>query len=203
MDAHLPGFEHVFNIWFHQLDGDDFKELVSERAPRLLEEDPAELTARWNTSPEGRLALILLYDQTPRLLFEDGRAYAYDLTAQELTTLFWEDHTYLSLTAQQQMLAFFPYHHAENALYQSRARPHFDVLGRQDAKFEWIAKSSGNYNRIIERFGRFPHRNEVLGRETTYEEWDFLVTEYYEPKDLVKLKQRGVLPKQYWDSARE
>lgn len=129
----------------------------------------------WKKTPQGILALILLYDQAPRMLFEDRKAYATDGRARRLTERLWTSRKYLELTHLQQMFAFFPFHHSENIHDQKRANKVFKKLFKDEPKtFEWIYRNSCDYNEIIERFGRFPHRNKILGRRSTKEEVEFL-----------------------------
>lgn len=199
MEKGLPPMDTVLDVWFHLGKEHDFMSAVEDVVPPLLELNPEELIEHWNGCAEGRLALILLYDQGPRNLFlntpvGDPQAYAYASVAEDLATQFWEDGTYQALPLKQQMLAFFPYHHAESLEYQRRAKGVFDRLAEEDERFRWIAESSANYNGIIERFGRFPHRNLCLGRETTDDEWAFLVREWYSPEELRELQERGLLP---------
>ena len=204
MQYKTPSMEEILEVWFGLDEDQDFTSIVEERVKPLLEIPPEAVIESWNTCPEGRLALILLYDQGPRRLFYktllgNPQAYAYEKPAEELTTQFWEDGTHKTLTPRQQMFAFFPYHHAENAEYQERARSVFDKLVEEDESFEWIADSSANYNTIIQRFGRFPHRNLVLGRETTDDEWGFLVKEWYDSEELDELRENDLLPEKFLD----
>ena len=191
--------EYVLGLWIGESSNKITKGQIKENFLQILESVTLEtLGKEWRKTPEGRLALILSYDQAPRCSYEDGRAYQFDAKAQELTDIFWNDKSYLQFEPRQQMLSFFPYHHAENWEYQRRALHVFQGLYNQDShQFEWIYESSENYNQIIERFSRFPHRNISLGRETTEDEWKFLVNEHYGQNDLKDLKERGLLPEKY------
>jgi len=75
--------------------------------------------------------------RAPRFLFrETPKMYAYDHLAQPLSTHFWEDSSYKQLNAKQQMLAFLPWHHAENLEFQKRAFSIFNELAEADKSLE-------------------------------------------------------------------
>lgn len=151
-----------------------FKRVVQKRIKPVYGAALEGKVDKWESSPPGRLALILLYDQAPRFLFNDKKMYSTDSKAQKLTTLFWKDESYLKLPPRQQMFAFFPYHHAENPIFQKRANNIFKKLATRSSEFDWIARSSDNYLEIIKKFGRFPHRNKILRRKSTHVELQFL-----------------------------
>lgn len=131
----------------------------------------------WRNTAKGKLALILVYDQAPRLIFDehDPRIYGTDHLAREITECMYRSSEYKELSPQGIMFSFFPYHHSENLKHQKIANRIFKELYEEDPKkFEWIYKSSNEYNKIIAKFGRFPHRNKILGRKSTEEEKQFL-----------------------------
>lgn len=131
----------------------------------------------WRKTANGKLALILVYDQVPRFIFGENatRIYGTDKIAREITTEMLESSEYKKLFPLKIMFAFFPYHHSENIRHQKIAKSIFKKLyEKSPKKFEWIFQSSKEYNRIIANFGRFPHRNKILGRKNTYEEKEFL-----------------------------
>ncbi len=188
----------VMNIWYSSGDfKGELEKIIKPLFGTVIFETGSTIES-WAEFPTGRLGLIFLYDQAPRSLFDDTpRMYVYDHLAQPLTTRFYEDGTYLQLTPNQQSCCFLPYHHSENLDHQTRVRPIFERLAKEDKKLEWLAKATENYNHIIGKFGRFPHRNIILGRETTGEEWKFLVEEWYDEKEIADLIEKGVLPVEY------
>jgi uncharacterized protein (DUF924 family) len=123
----------------------------------------------WEATPEGTLALLLLLDQFPRNMFRnDARAFAADpqaraVAARALTRGF--------DAAMGDMRAFFflPFEHSEDMADQELAMRLFKAAGDADG-LKWAELHAD----IIRRFGRFPHRNTVLGRATTPEEQSFL-----------------------------
>jgi len=131
----------------------------------------------WRKTSRGKLALILVYDQAPRFIFgeNDTRTYGTDKRSREITTEMFGNSEYRKLSPLEIMFAFFPYHHSENMKHQKIAKSVFKKLYEKDPKrFEWIYQSSKAYNKIITRFGRFPHRNKILRRKNTDEEKEFL-----------------------------
>ena len=109
----------------------------------------------WRATPQGRLAEVLVLDQFSRNVYRDTpRAFAQDA---------------LALVLAQRSFAYMPYMHSESALVHAQAVALFSQPGLQDnLRFELRHKE------IIDRFGRYPHRNAVLGRSSTAEELTFL-----------------------------
>lgn len=133
----------------------------------------------WKKTTKGKLALILIYDQIPRIIFDenDPKTYNTDKFAREITTKMLESSEYKKLSPLEIMFAFLPYHHSENLKHQKIANMIFKELCKKDSKtFKWIYDSSNAYRKIIAKFGRFPHRNKILGRISTKEEIKFLKT---------------------------
>ena len=136
---------------------------VHERATRC------ELFA-WRSSACGRLAEIILLDQFSRNMFRDSaQAFAHDVLAlalaQEAVALGADQQ----LDAQQRSFLYMPYMHSESLLIHQQAVELFRRNGFSN-NFEFELK----HKAIIERFGRYPHRNALLGRQSTDEELLFL-----------------------------
>jgi len=132
---------------------------------------------RWRKITYGKLALILIYDQAPRVIFDenDSKIYDTDKIAREITTEMFESSEYKKLSSLEIMFVFFPYHHSENPEHQKIANIIFKELYEKNPKtFEWIYQLSNVYNKIISKFNRFLYRNKILGRESTEEEKEFL-----------------------------
>jgi len=124
----------------------------------------------WRQHPEGRLAEIIVLDQFSRNIYRDSaEAFAQDgialVLAQEAVSL----GTLTKLTPQQRPFLLMPYMHSESARIHEQAAILFNQPDMEDSyRFELRHKA------IIDRFGRYPHRNSVLGRQSTPEEWAFL-----------------------------
>lgn len=154
--------------WFKK--SDTFDERIRERFLPLYEEAAAGQRARWRESPLTLLALIIVLDQFPRNMFRDTpRAFATDAmaldAARSMTAQGWD----VRLNAVQRQFVYLPYEHAENLDAQRTSLQLFGTLGN-DGLLDWAWK----HYVIIERFGRFPHRNAILGRASTAVETEFL-----------------------------
>jgi uncharacterized protein (DUF924 family) len=124
----------------------------------------------WRSQPRGRLAEVLVLDQFSRNLFRgQSRAFAADplalVLAQEAVAAGHDG----ALTADERIFLYMPYMHSESRLIHTEAERLFSALGRPDnLHFEQRHKA------IIDRFGRYPHRNVALGRTSSAEELEFL-----------------------------
>jgi len=126
--------------------------------------------AAWLDSAEGALALLLLLDQVPRNAFRgSAHAYATDGLARHYVRLALAAGHDRQVEPELRMFFYLPYEHAEDPALQREAVELFSALGDADC-LQWAVQ----HEEIIQRFGRFPHRNAALGRETTHEEQRFL-----------------------------
>ena len=131
----------------------------------------------WQETVEGTLALIVTLDQFPRNIFRGlPKAYSADAKARSIARRAVDRGVDRQLMTVQRLFVYLPFEHSENladqrhcvALY-SQILPDFDEDFRERAHF-----SVHRHCEIIERFGRFPHRNETLGRQSTANELAFL-----------------------------
>ena len=124
----------------------------------------------WRATPEGRLAEILVLDQFSRNVHRHtARAFAQDALALALAQALVASGQDRSLPLAQRSFAYMPYMHSESALIHAQALTLFAQPGMEDSlRFEQ------RHQAIIERFGRYPHRNALLGRASTAEELAFL-----------------------------
>jgi len=120
----------------------------------------------WKKSLKGKLALILIYDQIPRIIFNDRRMYETDSIARRIAEELFKTGKYERFSEIEQLFIFLPFHHSENLKDQKIANRVFERLYKKNPnEFEWIYKASKEYIEIIKKFGRFPWRDEVLGRK--------------------------------------
>jgi len=124
----------------------------------------------WRATPEGRLEEIVVLDQFSRNVYRDtARAFAQDALALALAQELVASGEDRSLPLAQRSFAYMPYMHSESALVHAEAVTLFSQPGMEDTlHFEL------RHQTIIERFGRYPHRNAILGRSSTTEELAFL-----------------------------
>ena len=124
----------------------------------------------WRATPEGRLAEVMVLDQFSRNVYRDtARAFVQDALALALAQELVASGQDRSLPLTQRSFAYMPYMHSESALVHAQAVVLFSQPGLEDTlRFEQ------RHQAIIERFGRYPHRNAILGRPSTPEELAFL-----------------------------
>ncbi len=129
--------------------------------------------ADWCATPRGALALILLLDQFTRNAFRDTpRAFAGDARALATARALVESGGDRTLTLFERQFAYLPFEHAEERAAQQTSLLLFAQLARDGLPepLEWAQR----HYEVIARFGRYPHRNAILGRESTPEERAFL-----------------------------
>ena len=138
--------------------------------------------ADWANVPHGRLALILLLDQLPRNIHRGTpTAFARDPLAREQCLKGLSLGMDRQLSPLERVFFYLPLEHAESREQQARSVALFEELAAEQAHspanetFAGFADFARRHQVIIERFGRFPHRNDILGRTSTPEETAFLL----------------------------
>jgi uncharacterized protein (DUF924 family) len=164
-----PGYGEFREAWFRK--DPEFDQQVRDRFEALHEAAVTGGLDGWKEEARSCLALVILLDQFPRNMFRgDPRSYATDRKAQE-TAGYAVDRAFdRELPAFQRMFLYMPFMHSEDLEHQRRSVELFRGLGGEDDATGYAVR----HMEIIERFGRFPHRNEILGRRTTPEEAEFL-----------------------------
>ena len=169
--------QSILHFWFEELTAKQHfvKDTALDETIRTRFSATLEAAARcelfaWRTSAEGRLAEIIVLDQFSRNVYRDTpRAFAQDALALVLAQELVASTQDLSLPSAQRVFACMPYMHSESALVHTQAVVLFTQRGIQDnLSFELRHKA------IIDRFGRYPHRNAILGRSSSAEELAFL-----------------------------
>jgi len=167
----------ILHFWFTELTPKQHfaKDAALDEAIRTRFGATLEAAARcelfgWRATPEGRLAEVLVLDQFSRNVYRDTpRAFAQDALALALAQELVASGQDRSLPLAQRSFAYMPYMHSESALIHEQVVALFSQPGLEDnLRFEHAHKA------IIDRFGRYPHRNLVLGRTSTAEEVVFL-----------------------------
>ena len=154
--------------WFAK--DEAFDTAIRERFLGAHEAAAAGRFADWERTPEGSLALIILLDQFPRNMFRGStRAFATDLQALETAERAIARGDDGRVPPQLRGFFYLPHQHAEDLAVQERGVALFTAAGDIEGK-KWAEVHAD----IIRKFGRFPHRNAVLGRTTTPEEQAFL-----------------------------
>lgn len=161
-----PGME---KRWF-AADAALDRELAEQFGQDMTQAVRGELD-HWVDTPDGALALVLLLDQLPRNIFR-GKAQAFSFDSRALAIAegaLLRGHDRALSTIRRRFL-YLPFEHSESLPDQKYCVRLFEANGDDPEGLEYARKHLA----VIERFGRFPHRNEALERETTPEEEEFL-----------------------------
>jgi uncharacterized protein (DUF924 family) len=147
-----------------------FDTAIRERFLVTYEAAAAGELADWERTAERALALLIVLDQFPRNMFRgDARTYAADPLAREVASRALDRGLHRDRPVEDQQFFYLPFEHSESMADQERCCALFAATG--DAE---LLKWATLHADIIRRFGRFPHRNAMLGRTTTPEEQAFL-----------------------------
>jgi uncharacterized protein (DUF924 family) len=159
-------------VWFRK--NDAFDAGIRARFGAAVEAALGGAFGAWDAAPEGTLARVLLLDQFTRNIFRDTpRAFAGDALALAAAAAAVAQGQDRALDAAGRWFLYLPFEHAEDVGVQHRSLELFGALAQEtgdDAPLEWARKHAD----VVFRFGRYPHRNEVLGRPSTPEEIAFL-----------------------------
>ena len=155
-------------------------ELLRERFGAAATAAVAGRLDHWAEAPRGRLALILLLDQLPRAIHRDTPgAFAQDAAARVLAEQGLESGTDELLRPIERLFLYLPFEHSEDLEDQDRSVELFGELAEsipeeQRSTFSNFVDYAQKHRDVVASFGRFPHRNRILGRESTPEEIAFL-----------------------------
>ncbi len=149
---------------------DAFDATIRSRFLDLWERARAGGLSSWRASDDGLLALVIVLDQFPRNMFRgDPRTYATDALAREVASQALAEGADQRVDRPLQQFLYMPFMHSENLADQERCLALFAASGEPEN-----AKYAQDHADIVRRFGRFPHRNKILGRATTEAERKFL-----------------------------
>ncbi|MBV9587849.1 MAG: DUF924 domain-containing protein [Alphaproteobacteria bacterium] len=163
-------------IWFKSTPEHDA--MLREMFRADYERAAAGELADWEETPESALALVLLLDQIPRNIFRDTpRCYAADAMARAVADRAMAKGFDRRLPHHWRKFFYMPLHHSENLADQLRMAELAATLPLDDVPEDrrgGLRRYGVSYPEVIARFGRFPHRNAILGRDSTPEELAFL-----------------------------
>jgi uncharacterized protein (DUF924 family) len=153
--------------WFTRDDAFDAE--IREKFLATYEAAAAGKLSAWEDSAEDTLALMIVLDQFPRNMFRgEARTFAADPLARAAANRALKRGYDQDLPAEDRGFLFLPFMHSEELADQLRCVELYRAAGDENLKY------AEEHRDIIRRFGRFPHRNALLGRETTAEEQAFL-----------------------------
>ena len=167
----------VLAFWFQELTpaqwfkkDDNMDRQIAERFSDVLARAAACECFEWRRTAQGRLAEIIVLDQFSRNIYrDDASAFATDTLALALAQEAVAAGADAEFSSEQRAFLYMPYMHSESATIHERAMELFNQPGlEKNLDFEVRHKA------IIDRFGRYPHRNALLGRDSTDEELAFL-----------------------------
>ena len=173
----LVSAQDILHFWFEELNvkmrfakDEKLDQKIRDRYLQTFNDALNGVTSVWRNSPEGRLAEIIVLDQFPRNMFRDSaKAFSGDDLALKLAQEAVARGDDQKVPLEQRAFFYMPYMHSEDPEVHKKAVELFSQKGLEyNYKYELMHKS------IIDRFGRYPHRNEVLGRKSTPEEVEFL-----------------------------
>jgi uncharacterized protein (DUF924 family) len=154
--------------WFNKNDGFDAE--IRRRFLATYEAAAAGRLSDWEASPDGALALVLALDQFPRNLFRgDARTYATDSLARDIADRAIAKGLDSKVDPTLRNFFYLPFMHSEALADQERCVALYRAAGDADGT-RWAEHHAD----IVRKYGRFPHRNALLGRNTTPEEQAFL-----------------------------
>jgi uncharacterized protein (DUF924 family) len=170
------------SLWFEsnpQLMGQQ-DELIRSRFQDLVERAGRGELAGWADSPRRRLSLIILLDQFPRQIYRGtAQAFAHDSQALGLTLSGMQSAADGALNVVERIFFYMPLQHAESTEVQDESVSAYKRLVAESpaelrSTFEEALQFAEEHRELIRQFGRFPHRNQVLGRDSTAEEHAYL-----------------------------
>jgi len=170
-------FNKIIDFWFNELEpkqwwqkDDRLDAQIKTRFGELHHQASVNELFDWRESAIGSLAEIIVLDQFSRNIYrEKPAAFACDALALALAQAAIAKGFDKELTDEQRVFLYMPFMHSESKLIHDEAVKLYKALGiKNNLDFEYKHKA------IIDRFNRYPHRNKILGRESTKEELDFL-----------------------------
>lgn len=173
-------FQEIIHFWFEEIDSKQwwiadvsFDQLIQKRFHKLMLQAAAGELDEWRSDDHGRLAEIIVLDQFSRNVYRNTpQAFSQDTMALVLAQEAIRAQADHGLTPIEKNFLYMPFMHSESRVIHAYAEKLFHAHAPQ-ANYEFELK----HKAIIDRFGRYPHRNAILGRESTAEEIEFLKEE--------------------------
>lgn len=170
-------YQEVLDFWFNEIDSElwfqkdtDFDNKIITRFGKLHQQAVQGELSAWRHSPKGALAEIILLDQFSRNIYRDQpESFAADPMALALAQVAIQNGFDQALSLSERSFLYMPFMHSESAVIHEEAVKLFRSLGIvNNLDFEL------KHKKIVDRFGRYPHRNAILGRKSSPEELAFL-----------------------------
>jgi uncharacterized protein (DUF924 family) len=178
-NARLASADEVIEFWFSEPirqqwfnAGEGLDEDIRQRFLPTWQAARDGQLAHWEGSAHGALALVIVLDQLPLNMFRgQPDSLSTETASRQVAERAIAAGLDQQLKQQHLVMLYMPYMHSESLAHQHRAIELFNAAGLTDS-----AKWAGHHRAIIERFGRFPHRNALLGRDSTPDEIAWLAS---------------------------
>lgn len=169
--------DRVLEFWFQEIDSKlwwrkdkNFDRLIEERFGELHQQAKQSELFKWRQSAQGSLAEIIVLDQFSRNIYRGKpQAFASDAMALALAQNAISEGFDHELPRSERSFLYMPFMHSESIAIHAQALALFTDLGNEGS-----LNSELKHKAIVDRFGRYPHRNEILGRRSSAEEIEFL-----------------------------
>lgn len=166
--------QNVLDYWFEELSRKDWfmsskllDDTITNRFSAIHKQITNQTELADNTNPSMVLAAVIVLDQFSRNMFRGTpQAFSSDAQALRFANTAIDRELHKSMSDDQKQFLYMPFMHSENIADQNISVTYFDELGRSEHAIE--------HREVIERFGRFPHRNALLGRQSTDDEINYL-----------------------------
>jgi len=185
-----PLAAEILDIWFGSTDDEiesrgptwwkkdpSFDQQLADRFGGQLHRAAAGSFSQWESSPHGSLALVVMLDQFPRNTFRgDARSFAFDAAARGVCHRALGAGYDRMLKLPERVFMYMPLMHSEHVSDQRDSLVYFEAASIAARGTRWEPMLTANFDfaqrhsKVIHRFGRYPHRNDVLGRHSTPEE---------------------------------
>lgn len=186
----MSRFEAILTFWFGDPRDDNayydawharwftatpaFDQEIRDHFTAEYQQAATQQLENWRMAPRSGLALVLLLDQFPRNMFRGTpRAFATDTMAREVATHLIHTGVDRQLLPVERAFVYMPFMHGEALADQHSSVNLFQQLAQEREYLSFVTFAI-KHREVIERFGRFPHRNAILGRPSTPEEVEFL-----------------------------
>jgi uncharacterized protein (DUF924 family) len=173
----MQHYIEVYNFWFNTLTpkdwyrkSDKLDKLIKDKFQKIHTMATKNELARWRRSPKGTLSEVIVLDQFSRNIYRDqAQAFQSDSQALCLAQNAIEKGLHNHLNLQERMFLYMPFMHSESQSIHDKAVEIFQEPGLEDS----LDYEQKHFD-IIKKFGRYPHRNIILKRDSTQEEITFL-----------------------------
>lgn len=185
MDSVISNSQAVLDFWFGSPAGDfrkqwfrkdpDFDAQIETQFLDLYWTMVASPLEPWVQTARASLARIIVLDQFARNLFRDTpQSFAADPLALDTATTAIDRGYEAELLPIERVFLYLPFEHSENLTHQNQSVGYFEALVSEAPELDHVLDYARRHREVIAQFGRFPHRNKILGRQSTEAELAFL-----------------------------